>query len=126
MDLMQLKEGGYIYCLVNSMYPGVCKVGITRSPIGKRMKELFGTGVPVPFSCYALKHVLDPNRIEAHFMQAFAPVRFEGREFYRIDPCIVQCVFDLFPGTWSIRDCVALDEASHSMMHIELSSNEAT
>ena len=41
---------GIVYVLTNSVMPGLVKIGMTtRLDIDTRMKELYSTGVPVPF-----------------------------------------------------------------------------
>lgn len=43
---------GIVYVLTNSAMPGLVKIGMTtRESIDTRMKELYSTGVPVPFDC---------------------------------------------------------------------------
>lgn len=43
---------GIVYVLTNPAMPGLVKIGMTtRSDIDARMKELYSTGVPVPFDC---------------------------------------------------------------------------
>lgn len=45
-------EYGIVYLLTNPMMPGLVKIGMTtQEDIDKRMKELYTTGVPVPFEC---------------------------------------------------------------------------
>ena len=43
---------GLVYVLTNSAMPGLVKIGMTtRDSVDTRMKELYSTGVPVPFEC---------------------------------------------------------------------------
>jgi len=51
------KGYGIVYLLTNPFMPGLVKIGMTaQEDIDKRMKELYTTGVPVPFECrYACK-----------------------------------------------------------------------
>ena len=43
---------GIVYLLTNPVMPGLVKIGMTtQEDIDKRMKELYTTGVPVPFEC---------------------------------------------------------------------------
>ena len=45
-------EYGIVYLLTNPVMPGLVKIGMTtQEDIDKRMKELYTTGVPVPFEC---------------------------------------------------------------------------
>ena len=45
-------EYGIVYFLTKPVIPGLVKIGMTtQEDIDKRMKELYTTGVPVPFEC---------------------------------------------------------------------------
>lgn len=79
---------GIVYLLVNECMPGLVKIGKTsRLDLEKRMKELFTTGVPLPFKCahacrVKLAHM---DELERALHCAFAPNRVnENREFFRI------------------------------------------
>jgi hypothetical protein len=68
-----------IYILTNPVMPGVIKIGMTdRKDVLERVKELFTTGVPVPFDCvYACEvrnNSLTEKELHTHF------------ERYRINP----------------------------------------
>lgn len=56
---MNTKQANYgiVYVLTNPAMPGLVKIGMTtRDNLDARMRELYGTGVPVPFECkYACK-----------------------------------------------------------------------
>lgn len=46
------KDMGVVYVLTNPIMPGIVKIGMTtRSNVNARMQELYGTGVPLPFTC---------------------------------------------------------------------------
>lgn len=79
---------GLVYLLVNDAMPGLVKIGKTsRHALEKRMKELYSTGVPLPFECvYACKVKLSHmGELEKALHTAFAPQRVnESREFFRI------------------------------------------
>ena len=81
-------ENGLIYGLVNKYFPGMVKIGATRSlDISKRMGVL-GTAVPEPFECafaYKVPHDVLFS-IEHTLHDAFADCRVPGSEFFRIDP----------------------------------------
>lgn len=72
--------------LTNLVMPGLVKIGMTtRDNIEERMKELYGTGVPVPFEYkYACKvKSSDCAKIEKALHTAFEPDRFNAnREFF--------------------------------------------
>ena len=45
-------ETGIVYVLTNPAMPGLVKIGKTsRSSVKGRLRELYSTGVPVPFEC---------------------------------------------------------------------------
>ena len=45
-------EYGIVYLLTNPVMPGLVKIGMTtQKEIEQRMKELYTTGVPLPFEC---------------------------------------------------------------------------
>ena len=79
---------GIVYVLVNECMPDLVKIGKTsRKDMRARLRELYTTGVPLPFECrYAcrvpLSHV---DELEKALHKAFAPHRVnDSREFFRI------------------------------------------
>lgn len=71
-------EYGIVYLLTNPVMPGLVKIGMTgQEDIDKRMKELYTTGIPVPFECqYACRvEKSDCGKIEKALHVAFAPQR---------------------------------------------------
>ena len=91
---------GYVYILTNMAMPGIVKIGMTeRENLDARMKELFSTGVPLPFNCeYAAKvNQKDCAKIERALHLAFAPQRVHpNREFFRIKPEQAKVILELF------------------------------
>lgn len=91
---------GIVYALTNPAMPGLVKIGMTsRNNIDERMKELYGTGVPVPFECkYACKvKSSDCEKIEKALHTAFAPDRINAnREFFKIKPEQAMAILELF------------------------------
>ncbi len=91
---------GIVYVLTNPAMPGLVKIGMTtRDNIDTRMKELYGTGVPVPFECkYACKvKSTDCSKIEKALHTAFAPNRINtNREFFQIIPEQAMAILELF------------------------------
>ena len=81
-------EYGIVYLLTNPVMPGLVKIGMTaQEDIEKRMRELYTTGVPVPFECQFACKVKkgDCGKIEKALHTAFAPQRVNAnREFFRI------------------------------------------
>lgn len=91
---------GLVYVLTNSAMPGLVKIGMTtRDSIDVRMKELYSTGVPVPFECaYACEvSTSDCSKIENALHTAFAPNRVNAnREFFSISPRQAIAILKLF------------------------------
>lgn len=91
---------GIVYVLTNSAMPGLVKIGMTtRGNIDARMKELYSTGVPVPFDCvYACEvKVSDCAKIEKALHKAFEPNRINAnREFFNIKAEQATAILELF------------------------------
>ena len=91
---------GIVYVLTNSAMPGLVKIGMTtRGNIDARMKELYSTGVPVPFDCvYACEvKVSDCTKIEKALHKAFEPNRINAnREFFNIKAEQATAILELF------------------------------
>lgn len=83
--------------------PGLVKIGMTaQKDIDKRMKELYTTGVPVPFECQFACKVKkgDCAKIEKALHKAFAPQRINAnREFFRIQVEQAKAILELFHHT---------------------------
>ena len=93
-------EYGIVYLLTNPVMPGLVKIGMTaQEDIDKRMKELYTTGVPVPFECqFACKvKTSDCAKIEKALHTAFSPQRINAnREFFRIQVEQAKAILELF------------------------------
>lgn len=93
-------EYGIVYLLTNPVMPGLVKIGMTtREDMDARMKELYSTGVPVPFECqYACRvKKADCLKIEKALHTAFAPQRVNAnREFFRIQVDQAKAILELF------------------------------
>ena len=91
---------GIVYLLTNPVMPGLVKIGMTtRDDLDARMRELYTTGVPVPFECqYACKvKNSDCAKIERALHMAFAPERINAnREFFRIQVEQAKAILELF------------------------------
>ena len=94
---------GIVYVLTNSAMPGLVKIGMTtRESIDTRMKELYSTGVPVPFDCvYACEvKASDCAKIEKALHKAFEPNRINAnREFFSIKSEQATAILELFDRT---------------------------
>ena len=79
-------EPNIVYILTNTCMPGFVKIGITRD-LERRMKDLDGTGVPMPFECHYACIVENARLVESSFLQAFDDKRVRpNREFLEISP----------------------------------------
>jgi hypothetical protein len=96
-------EYGIVYLLTNPVMPGLVKIGMTaQEDIDRRMKELYTTGVPVPFECQFACKVKkgDCAKIEKALHKAFAPQRINAnREFFRIQVEQAKAILELFHHT---------------------------
>ena len=96
-------EYGIVYLLTNPVMPGLVKIGMTaQEDIEKRMRELYTTGVPVPFECQFACKVRkgDCVKIEKALHAAFAPQRVNAnREFFRIQVEQAKAILELFHHT---------------------------
>lgn len=96
-------EYGIVYLLTNPVMPGLVKIGMTaQKDIEKRMRELYTTGVPVPFECQFACKVKkgDCVKIEKALHAAFAPQRVNAnREFFRIQIEQAKAILELFHHT---------------------------
>lgn len=76
-----------VYVLTNPAMPGLVKIGkTTQLEVDERMKQLYGTGVPVPFDCEFACQVKDASEVEKALHFAFGNTRVNpNREFFRIE-----------------------------------------
>lgn len=91
---------GIVYVLSNRVMPGLVKIGMTtRSELDLRLRELYTTGVPVPFDVeYACEvDVCDCSKIEKALHKAFEPQRINAnREFFQIQKEQAIAILELF------------------------------
>lgn len=96
-------EYGIVYLLTNPVMPGLVKIGMTtREDMDARMRELYSTGVPVPFECQFACRVkkTDCVKIEKALHTAFSPQRVNAnREFFRINVGQAKAILELFHHT---------------------------
>ena len=76
-----------VYVLTNPAMPGLVKIGkTTQREVGSRMRQLYTTGVPVPFDCPFACQVEDASEVEKALHLAFGNARINpNREFFRIE-----------------------------------------
>lgn len=85
---MAEKQSQIVYVLTNPAMSGLVKIGkTTQLEVEERMKQLYGTGVPVPFDCAFACKVKDANEVEKALHVAFGMTRINpNREFFRVEP----------------------------------------
>ena len=76
-----------VYVLTNPAMPGLVKIGKTSQlETEARMRQLYGTGVPVPFDCAFACQVKDAHEVEKALHFAFGNTRVNpNREFFKIE-----------------------------------------
>ena len=76
-----------VYVLTNPAMLGLVKIGkTTQLEVEDRMKQLFSTGVPVPFDCAFACQVKDAAEVERALHMAFGDHRINpNREFFKIE-----------------------------------------
>jgi hypothetical protein len=108
---------GYIYCLTNETMPGLVKIGEIhtegRSP-DDRARELYTTGVAMPFNIEFAKKVKNPAEAEARIHAFISDKRLPRREFFKTTPEVVRKLFDLIDGEMWVRAEVDEDSGSET------------
>ena len=86
-----------VYILVNQTMPGLVKIGRTDgATVEERMRQLYTTGVALPFECFYASEVQDAARVERAIHIAFADHRVTpNREFFRLSPDKPKAIFQL-------------------------------
>lgn len=81
-------ENQIVYVLTNPAMPGLVKIGkTTQLEVESWMKQLYGSGVPVPFDCAFACQVKDSTEVENALHLAFGMHRINpNREFFKIEP----------------------------------------
>jgi hypothetical protein len=92
---------GYVYCMSNPTMPGILKVGKTLRTPEERAKELFTTGVALPFKIEFAKKVTDPKgkeRLLHKLLEQYHTRIHPRREFFRVSSEEVLGFFGLMDG----------------------------
>jgi hypothetical protein len=85
-----------VYILTNEAMPGLVKVGRTSNDLAGRIKQLFQTGVPLPFELFFACEVTNATFVESQLHDAFGDHRVSrNREFFRIAPERVKAALSL-------------------------------
>lgn len=81
-------DEGIVYILTNVAMPGYIKIGKTlRDDLEIRIKELYTSGVPLPFELHYARKVKNPDEIEKRMHNAFSVHRENPkREFFKMEP----------------------------------------
>lgn len=87
-NVVQCSNAGIVYILTNPAFPNFIKIGMTNGEDVKvRMKQIYSTGVPLPFECVYAARVTSCEKVEKALHIAFGPNRINpNREFFEIDP----------------------------------------
>lgn len=76
-----------VYILTNEAMPGLVKIGSTEGDLALRIRQLFATGVPLPFELFYACEVTNAVTVEDALHDAFDDHRVsQRREFFRIAP----------------------------------------
>ena len=82
--------------------PGFVKIGMTdKNDVQVRMRELYATGLPLPFECFVAREIegRDAQDIEGALHRAFEPYRVNpSREFFKIEPEQAEAILSVMPG----------------------------
>ncbi len=83
-----MADNQIVYVLTNPAMVGLVKIGkTTQMEVEERMKQLYGTGVPVPFDCAFACQVKNATEVEKALHFAFGNARINpNREFFKIEP----------------------------------------
>lgn len=90
-------ETEIVYVLTNTAMPGLIKIGVTnQTDLDLRMRQLYTTGVPVPFECHYACRVDVRKKVESSLHYAFSSHRINpNREFFKLDPEKVKSILML-------------------------------
>lgn len=92
-------NSGIVYILTNDAMPGMVKIGKTTRDIELRMKDLYCSGVPLPFECYYAKRFDNYNDIEKNMHNIFSDKRINmNREFFEVEPERIVTALQYIPG----------------------------
>lgn len=77
-----------VYVLTNPAMPGMVKIGQTQQDeADTRLRQLYSTGVPFPFTLEYACQVPNGDEVERALHEAFGPYRVNPRrEFFQIEP----------------------------------------
>ena len=84
------------------------------------MRELYSTGVPVPFECYYACQVENASAVEKDLHLAFGDLRVNpNREFFKLTPDKVHAILKhLQINEWPLEDCLGSPTIIHFNRHL--------
>src|SRR5689334_14829443 len=93
-----MSSQGSLYCLSNPSIPDLVKIGFTRGSIEERMKQLYSTGVPTPFTLVYKVAVRNPIEREQEAHRCLGSLRCSTkREFFQFrEQCEKDMIRELF------------------------------
>jgi len=116
-----------VYVFTNEAMPGLVKIGRTNDLDG-RMRELYKTGVPLPYECHYAVMVSDTDAavsLEKKLHNLFAENRInKKREFFRVSPervVIAMSIGDFTPVSRSLTD---LEESGGDIEKVDIEAVE--
>ena len=81
-----MSKQGYVYVLTNAAMPGLVKIGHSVNGGKTRARDIYQTGVPLPFDVAFEMLVDDSYEIEQRVHSWLSPYRVsDNREFFRCD-----------------------------------------
>lgn len=94
---MAAQSSQIVYVLTNPAMSGLVKIGkTTQFEVEERMRQLYSTGVPIPFDCAFACKVKDASEVEKALHLAFGMTRLNpNREFFKLEPERVIAVLKL-------------------------------
>ena len=101
-----------VYVLTNPAMPDLIKIGkTTRDDLQARMKELYTTGVPLPFDCAIAVEVEEKgDELEKALHVAFEPNRLSrSREFFTVKSSQVEALLKVWPDARDVTPEVERD-----------------
>ena len=87
-----------VYVLTNPAMPGIVKIGMTNTSVQDRMKQLYTTGVPLPFECAVAVEVGEGSakQVETALHTAFSPYKL-NKEFFEIESYQAEAILRAWP-----------------------------
>ena len=101
-----------VYVLINPAMPDLIKIGkTTRDDLQARMKELYTTGVPLPFDCTIAVEVEEKgDELEKALHVTFEPHRLSrSREFFQVGSSQVEAILKIWPDARDVTPEIERD-----------------